>query len=294
MHSLSEITHRQFKAGIMTCVIHDRYGLLEDLPFLPMTRFDPDLSCCIETDGSVNGFLLVHKITRGPFRVELFFAEQPDANMNLSKRQLIPKNSLKGKIARKYRQAFGNKTVWKVTQGKRANHSKNKLRLQDHLKEEYELLSSRREEEMQQYVNYINEDDAAILADIYNTPEEKEALREWAMEETGDNILLNDENMELNQAKVISNVRELVSDNVEERRKAYSRILTAVDSIDIDQFAYSTDRDFASNYAKKYELLCKGSAAEAFLNKFREEGGGTIHGVCLADLEGKRKRPQAL
>ncbi len=83
VHSLSDISPRQFKAGIMTCVFHDRYGLLEDLPFLPMTRFDPDLSCCVLTDGSVDGFLLVHKITGGPFIVELLFAEQPDADIHL-------------------------------------------------------------------------------------------------------------------------------------------------------------------------------------------------------------------
>ncbi|MCR5237058.1 MAG: hypothetical protein K6E34_07635 [Lachnospiraceae bacterium] len=83
VYPLSDIAPRQFKAGIMTCIFHDRYGLLEDLPFLPMTRFDPDISCCIQTDGSVDGFLLVHKITKGPFRVELFSAMQPDADIHL-------------------------------------------------------------------------------------------------------------------------------------------------------------------------------------------------------------------
>ena len=80
---LSKITSRQYKAGIMTSVFRGRYGLLDDLPFLPMTRFDPDVSCCYITDDKVNGFLLVHKSEAGYYRVELLCAMQPDANLHL-------------------------------------------------------------------------------------------------------------------------------------------------------------------------------------------------------------------
>ncbi len=81
--SLSDITARQFKAGIMTGVFQGKYGILDDLPFLPMNRFDPFISCCVITDDRVGGFLLVHKTLSGVFIVELFFAVQPDANINL-------------------------------------------------------------------------------------------------------------------------------------------------------------------------------------------------------------------
>ena len=80
---LSKITSRQYKAGIMTSAFHGRYGLLDDLPFLPMTRFDPDISCCYIADEKVNGFLLVHKSEYGYYRVELLCAMQPDANLHL-------------------------------------------------------------------------------------------------------------------------------------------------------------------------------------------------------------------
>ena len=81
--SLSEITEKQFKAGIMASVIHDRFGLLEDLPFLPMSWYDRDISSCVITDGKINGLLLVHDQISGFLRVELLFAMQPDANINL-------------------------------------------------------------------------------------------------------------------------------------------------------------------------------------------------------------------
>ncbi len=80
---LSDLTVHQFKAGIMTCVFHRKYGLLDDLPFLPATRFDQDISCCVVTDEKVNGYLLLHRETDGPFRVELFTAMQPDAKLHL-------------------------------------------------------------------------------------------------------------------------------------------------------------------------------------------------------------------
>ncbi|MCR5403667.1 MAG: hypothetical protein K6E91_07605 [Butyrivibrio sp.] len=209
------------------------------------------------------------------------------SDKNLNKRQLIPHDDLKSKITQKYHQAFGNKEVRWITEGKRADHSKNKLKLQDHLKEEYELLIERRQEEMLQYETYVTDDEADKLAVMYNTPEKKTALREWAMGANTDNILLRLDDMELSQEMIVNNAKELISEKVEDRFRAYSRILRVVDAIDIDQFAYSTDREFASNYAKKYELLCKGTSAEVFINKFREEGGGSIDNVCLADLEVK-------
>ena len=81
--SLSDITERQFKNGIMTSVLHGRYGLLDDLPFLPMRWFDPELSSCVITDDKITGFLLVRRIKEGIYRVELLYALQPDARINL-------------------------------------------------------------------------------------------------------------------------------------------------------------------------------------------------------------------
>ncbi|MBR4515496.1 MAG: hypothetical protein IKO61_11490 [Lachnospiraceae bacterium] len=81
--SLSDITVRQFKTGIMACVLRGRYGLLDDLPFLPMTWFDAERSSCVVTDAKVNGLLLVREVDEGVYRVELLFAMQPDANINL-------------------------------------------------------------------------------------------------------------------------------------------------------------------------------------------------------------------
>ena len=83
IRSISDITSIQFKAAVMSAVFHGRYGLLDDLPFVPMTRFDPDLSSCVITDEKVTGLLLIHRTLNGTYIVELLFALQPDANINL-------------------------------------------------------------------------------------------------------------------------------------------------------------------------------------------------------------------
>ena len=80
---LSEVSERQFKTGVMTSVLHGKYGLLDDLPFLPMSWFDTELSSCVITDGAINGLLLVRGVSEGVYRIELLFAMQPDANINL-------------------------------------------------------------------------------------------------------------------------------------------------------------------------------------------------------------------
>lgn len=81
--SLSEVTVRQFKAGIMASVLHARYGLLEDLPYLPMSWYETDISSCVITDDKINGLLLTHELPSGILRIELLFAMEPDGAVNM-------------------------------------------------------------------------------------------------------------------------------------------------------------------------------------------------------------------
>ena len=81
--SLSEVSNFQFMAGIMNSAYHGRYGLLEDLPFLQMRRFDQKTSCCVTTDNTVTGLLLVYLMMPELYRVELLSAEKLDAAINV-------------------------------------------------------------------------------------------------------------------------------------------------------------------------------------------------------------------
>lgn len=81
--SLSKVSSFKFKAGIMNSVYHGRYGILGDLPYLPMSWFDSDLSCCVMTDDKVAGLLLVHLLKPALYRVELLFSEELDGAISV-------------------------------------------------------------------------------------------------------------------------------------------------------------------------------------------------------------------
>ena len=209
----------------------------------------------------------------------------------LENRAQIPKDRLKDKIAEKYHEAFGNKTVWKMTKGKRADHAKNKLSLQDHMREEYEALIRRRNEEAEDRMNYISMDMADHLAENYITNDEKAALREWIIGIDAKNVSYNEIEGKFeaeDDPETVSYAKRLTSDNKEERIKAYKDIFKVASAIDLDQLGYTSDRDFASNFAKKYDVICKVAALQVFIDKFKEDGGTTINDhICVADLEAR-------
>ena len=81
--AINELMVRQFRKGITNCVFHGRKGILEDLEFLPMSWYDEDVSCCVQNDGKVSGFLLVNRMADSRLMVDFLFALEPDARVNL-------------------------------------------------------------------------------------------------------------------------------------------------------------------------------------------------------------------
>lgn len=61
IHSLKTMTQRGFNSAIRSFVAKGLYGLCEDLPYLPRTYFENDVSCYAEVNGQVNGIFLFHK-----------------------------------------------------------------------------------------------------------------------------------------------------------------------------------------------------------------------------------------
>jgi hypothetical protein len=83
INPISELTMREFNRGIINCIFHSNRELTEDLTTLPVEWFDPDLSCYVESDDVVEGFLLVHKTVTGRLKVELLIDVGPDAQTEL-------------------------------------------------------------------------------------------------------------------------------------------------------------------------------------------------------------------
>ncbi len=80
---INEVAISQFRKGIAKCAADKRKGILDDLEFLPMNWFDMDVSCCVNINDKVSGFLLVNKTASEKIIVDLFFAYEPDAGSNL-------------------------------------------------------------------------------------------------------------------------------------------------------------------------------------------------------------------
>lgn len=81
--SINKLMLRQFQKGIMKCLFHGRAGALEDLDTLPVGWFEPKVSCCVQSNGKVNGFLLFHETPSGKLAVKLLFACKPATNQDL-------------------------------------------------------------------------------------------------------------------------------------------------------------------------------------------------------------------
>ena len=58
-------------------------GALEDLDELPFEWFEPEVSCVIQIEGNICGFLVVHRAAKKRLAVKLFTAWRPATNQDL-------------------------------------------------------------------------------------------------------------------------------------------------------------------------------------------------------------------
>lgn len=83
--SVSSLMVRSFRKGITNCLFHGcTGGLLPDVSFLPISWYEPEISCYVETDGKPNGFLLVHRNSNDVLEVQMLFAFGPDYVLNIA------------------------------------------------------------------------------------------------------------------------------------------------------------------------------------------------------------------
>ena len=81
--SIGKLDFLQFRQGLTNCLFCGRNGLEEDLALLPADWYENNVSCCVVTDGKVNGLFLVHKMADGILMPVLLFAMGMEANMNM-------------------------------------------------------------------------------------------------------------------------------------------------------------------------------------------------------------------
>ncbi len=69
--SISALDNREFAAAVRRFFQMGMKGICEDLVYLPKTYFENEVSCYVESEGQVNGMLLLHKNFSGALVVIL-------------------------------------------------------------------------------------------------------------------------------------------------------------------------------------------------------------------------------
>lgn len=73
-HNLVEMNMRRFRKEITRCVEAGRYGVCEDLSYLPMSYFDLEVSSYVEKGDVVEGMQLYHRTPSGNLEIKLLIA----------------------------------------------------------------------------------------------------------------------------------------------------------------------------------------------------------------------------
>ncbi len=83
INSLSAISEKDFKRGLIDCLYYVKRTFESDMTQLPIDWYDGKISSFELTDGECAGFLLVHKCSTGKYRVELLADWGPKSNKDL-------------------------------------------------------------------------------------------------------------------------------------------------------------------------------------------------------------------
>ena len=83
IQSIGSIDHEMFDQGLIKIMFNQNAGGLEDMYYLPKEWFDEKVSCCVMTDGLINGFLLVHRYPSGLLMPVFFYSAGADSRYNL-------------------------------------------------------------------------------------------------------------------------------------------------------------------------------------------------------------------
>ena len=83
VQSVSKISLMQYRSFLKTCLIKERFGILEDLGYLPMSWFERDVSSCSMADDKVDGVLLIRRLPSQTLEPCLFAAFGIDYQKNL-------------------------------------------------------------------------------------------------------------------------------------------------------------------------------------------------------------------
>ena len=169
-------------------------------------------------------------------------------------------DAFEDRLAKEYKSAY-NGTESITLKSKRAKSAKKKIRAQRHLQKELNVLGEQQRINEKWFQSKLISKWAERMNDRFQTPEEKEAMRDWlvslkASPLSGDNRLEDSPNYDLG------------SDEINYGAFMEHRVSVVMDKVDLLDYVYRTDDEFANYYAIKYRYICKVASAEVLLNKY--------------------------
>ncbi len=172
-----------------------------------------------------------------------------------------PKKSVIGQWTEKYnRWTYKNKQLGYFAKKDLDDHAKKQIDIQRHLYVEQSTYNKRKQEEREYLKQSVLKDEVPYLEERFKTEEEQEALSHWMVAEGqmkyGEGIGQRDYFNGL--------ANETPRFYVLEMKKIIEHLPKMIRAED---FSFKNDKEFVSQYAKKYDLLCKGASAEVFVKK---------------------------
>ncbi len=171
----------------------------------------------------------------------------------------LKKGDAKDKVKSAYRTNINaNDKLSFIQKTKRGKAAVEKASLQQNLVHEKEILLAHKKEEIENIRKHINPEEVDALKDVYQDPEELQAVREWlfAKSRYGNSVELKN---------------KLADRQTDERISIYQDIFRVALETDIKKFAYTSDTDFVSGFAVKYNEICKQVAVGPLLKRFLAE-----------------------
>ncbi len=90
----SAVSYRSYTDFVSRLIRVGKTGLCEDIGYLSMSWFEPQVSCFCEEDGRVNGAILFHKAPSGCLEIKLLFVFGDDAKERGTQLSLMMKQAV--------------------------------------------------------------------------------------------------------------------------------------------------------------------------------------------------------
>ncbi len=191
---------------------------------------------------------------------------------SIARVHVFSEEEMEEEIDENHRKLFRGKSIGSLTRGKRGKSAMDKAEIQKHLLEERRSLIQNREREWKLAEGGIKEYTVEASGKDRYTGEELKSIREFLVitDKYGKDQI--DNSLFASPANAVNR---------------YMYHLNQMNQMDLGQFSYQSDAEFVSQFAEKYDKLCKAAACEVLLRKYLELNVTDINRLPLSEIRAK-------